>query len=98
MQLALRSDRDALQPYALKFFLQRPLYNEEASIYQNAPPVVRSFMPDVVQYAPNEDLTVTDPFGNPLPPFIVMENTEPLSDRLHVLPTDILSVAEVRQA
>ena len=49
-------------------------------MYRNAPGALRRFMPDVVRFAANEDSAIRDPFGNPMPPFLVMEKGECLSE------------------
>lgn len=49
-------------------------------MYRNAPDALRKFMPDAVKFVANEDSSVRDPFGNPMPPFLVMEKGECLSE------------------
>ena len=50
-------------------------------MYRNAPSTLRRFMPAIVKYASNEDGSMRDPFGNPLPAFLIMEKGECLSER-----------------
>lgn len=72
-------DRDVL--FALKFFTSRAAFVEDRRLYEDYPAALRQFMPDVVQIVENDDQHVQDPFGNALPPFIVMEKGESLRDR-----------------
>jgi hypothetical protein len=96
VQFARRTDGTGLAPYALKFFLMRSVYEEEAEMYRNSPPKLKRFMPKVVKYVPNEDGRVLDPFGNALPPFIVMEKGESLRDRNKDTPIDVFTAAQVQ--
>lgn len=95
VQFARRTDGTGLAPYAVKFFLMRSVYEEEADMYRNSPPKLKRFMPKVVKYVPNADDTIVDPFGNPLPPFIVMEKGESLRDRTRDTPVDVFTAAQV---
>lgn len=95
VQFARRTDGCGMEPYAIKFFLQRSSYQEEADLYRVSCPKLRRFMPKVVKYVTNDDKRVLDPFGNPLPPFIVMEKGESLRDRARNNPVDMFTAAQV---
>ena len=95
VQFARRTDGTGLAPYAIKFFLMRSVYEEEADMYRNSPPQLKHSMPKVVKYVPNVDKSIFDPFGNPLPPFIVMEKGESLRDRTRDTPVDVFTAAQV---
>lgn len=71
-------------------------FKEEAAMYRNAPDALRRFMPAIVKYAANEDSSVRDPFGNPMPAFLVMEKGECLSDAAHKKPVNAAHAAQVR--
>lgn len=84
-----------LDAYALKFFAHRSTYDEETRLYQSFPKQLRRFMPVVVQFVPNTDQKVRDPFGNALAPFIVMEKGESLRDRANNCRVDLFTAAQV---
>ena len=65
-------------PIATKFFLKLSDYREEAHFYTQYSDALGGFMPKIFLMHDNADGAVTDPFGNVLPPFIVMEKGEPL--------------------
>jgi hypothetical protein len=71
-------------------------FKEEASIYRNASEALRQFMPVIMVYGANEDGAVRDPFGNPMPPFLVMEKGEVLSEQARRTPADTAHAAQVR--
>lgn len=81
--------------YALKFFAKRSCYEEEVAIYRSAPVQLQRFMPGVVKYADNSDGALRCPFGNVLPPCIVMEKGESLRDRASNMPVDLYTAAQV---
>lgn len=98
VQFARRIDGTGLAPYAVKFYLMRSVYQEEVDMYRNSPAKLKRFMPRVVKYVANEDSTIVDPFGNTLPPFIVMEKGESLRDRTRDNPVDMFTAAQVLSA
>lgn len=95
VQFARRTDGTGTALYAIKFFAKREHFDEEAAVYRNSPPKLQRFMPAVVKYAANMDCAIQDPFGNSLPPFIVMEKGESLSDRSSNMPVDLFTAAQV---
>ncbi|NJR42311.1 MAG: hypothetical protein HC767_06280 [Akkermansiaceae bacterium] len=95
MQFARGTQGTGLGAYALKFFAHRTTYEEEAHMYQTFPQELRRFMPTVVKFAANRDHAITDPFGSPLPPFIVMEKGESLRDRAKNSRVDVFTAAQV---
>lgn len=95
VQFARGTKGTGLEVYAIKFFVRRGSYDEEACMYQSFPPELRRFMPTVVKYAPNTNRKIKDPFGRPLPPFIVMEKGESLRDRAKNCPVDVFTAAQV---
>ena len=66
-------------------------------MYRNSPPQLKRFMPKVVKYVANVDDAIVDPFGNPLPPFIVMEKGDSLRDRTRDTPVDVFTAAQVER-
>lgn len=64
-------------------------------MYRDAPLQLKRFMPSVAKYVDNVDEALKDPFGNTLPPFIVMEKGESLSDRARNMPVDLFTAAQV---
>jgi serine/threonine protein kinase len=62
--------------YAVKFFLQREVFEREAELYQNA--VLRAMMPATVEICANANGEHTGPSGFAFPPFIVIERGESL--------------------
>jgi hypothetical protein len=95
VQFARRTDGTGTSLYALKFFAKRKTYDEEVAIYRSAPPKLQRFMPSVAKFVDNIDGALKDPFGNTLPPFIVMEKGESLSDRAQHMPVDLFTAAQV---
>ena len=95
VQFARRTDGSGTAFVAIKFFAKRAAYEEEAAVYRTSPPKLQRFMPAVVKYADNSDGALRDPFGNPLPPFIVMEKGDSLSDRCRNMPVDLFTAAQV---
>jgi hypothetical protein len=70
-------------------------FKEEAAMYRDAPEALRQFMPTIFHYGANEDSSARDPFGNPLPPFLVMEKGEVLSEQARKTPADKAHASEV---
>lgn len=95
VQFARRTDGTGTALFAVKFFESRAGYDEEVRVYREAPMQLQRFMPSVSKYVDNLNSSVCDPFGNPLPPFIVMEKGESLSDRAHRMPVDLFTAAQV---
>lgn len=94
VQFARGTDGTAL--YAIKFFVKQEQYHEEAAMYRDSPLQLQRFMPAVVKYADNLDGAIKDPFGNVLPPFIMMEKGESLTDRASNVPVDLFTATQVR--
>ena len=95
VQFARRTDGSGTELVAIKFFAKRASYEEEVAIYKDAPVKLRNFMPLVSKYVDNLDGAAKGPFGNVLPPFIVMEKGESLSDRASSVPVDLFTAAQV---
>jgi hypothetical protein len=95
VQFARRTDGSGTELVAIKFFAKRAGYEEEVAIYRHAAPKLRNFMPLVSKYVDNVDGAAKSPFGNVLPPFIVMEKGESLSDRSQGIPVDVFTAAQV---
>ena len=68
--------------YACKFFLSRAAFDTEAAIYTTGigpdAPNLSHFLPQVRHVLPNDDQSLKDRSGHPLPPCIVMERGEGL--------------------
>lgn len=82
--------------YAVKFCVIPTVFTLERSLYSD--PALRSILPNVADVCPNENGAVTDPSGNPMPPFIVMERGEALDEWAAGSRPDVGSVAQVRGA
>lgn len=95
VQFARRTDGTGTALCALKFFAKRSCYDEEVGIYRSAPVQLQRFMPAVVKYSDNCDGALRCPFGNVLPPCIVMEKGESLKDRASNMPVDLYTAAQV---
>lgn len=95
VQFARRTDGTGASLHALKFFAKRKDYDEEVAIYADAPVQLKRFMPAVNKYVDNLDGSVKDPWGNHVPPFIIMEKGESLSDRAQYMPVDLFTAAQV---
>jgi hypothetical protein len=53
-------------------------------------------MPKVLQEEPNTDSRICDPFGGPMPPYIVLEKGEPLREALSNVSVGTIAAAKVR--
>lgn len=73
-------DRRSGLQYALKFFLSRSTFNDEAALYTDDTNPLGQFLPHLRNIAGVEghDPAIVDPDGTPLPPCIVMEKGESL--------------------
>lgn len=72
MQFAVARDQQGKVMVAIKFFATQEEFEVEETLYLRTPEV-RHCMPCVVQSVNNKSGTVCDPFGNELPPHIVLE-------------------------
>lgn len=81
------------QDFAMKFFLSSKTYESELELYRT--PGLREFMPAIHGAEENEDGSFCDAFGNPMPPCIVIEKGEPLSDRIKWCKNDVFSIVQV---
>jgi hypothetical protein len=52
-------------------------------------------MPVLVECQRNESCAVQDPFGHPMPPYIVLEKGESLKERTRGIPIDVFTAAQV---
>ena len=84
--------------YALKFFTSRKGFQEERALFREFPLALRHFMPHVVEIVENGDESLKDPFGNALPPFIVMDKGESLRDRASNPEMELFTIAQARCA
>lgn len=80
---------------ALKFFAKQSDFEEEANTYKTCAPELRRFMPRVLEYQANTHGLICDPFGNTLPPYIVMEKGESLREIGQRMRVDVFTAAQV---
>lgn len=78
---------------ALKFFASRAAFEGERRLYMHS--TAGRFMPTVLAFEPNEDGRFCDPFDNPMPPCIVMEKGELLTERSPLAADDAATTAQV---
>eukprot|EP00892_Ulva_mutabilis_P001147 jgi/Ulvmu1/11032/UM007_0212.1 len=64
--------------HALKFFVSPNAFDRERRLYGD--PTLGVLLPRLGRVCPNDDGAITDAFGEPLPPFIVMEKGEALDE------------------
>jgi hypothetical protein len=64
--------------YAIKFYLSRTAFQDEASLFLNDGNPLGQFLPEVRDIVSNEDGWFVDAFGAPMPPCISMEKGESL--------------------
>lgn len=78
---------------ALKFFASRADFEDERRLYLHS--TAGRFMPTVLAFEPNDDGRFCDPFDNPMPPCIVMEKGELLTERSPLAADDAATIAQV---
>jgi hypothetical protein len=64
--------------YAVKFFVSKQAFDEEGDFYNKSP--LATLLPKCLALCSNDDGTVTDAHGIPLPPMIIMERGEALDE------------------
>lgn len=96
MQFAERSDGYETEPLAMKFFVKRADYDAESKTFRSIPRALRNFLPKVDKYIDNRNGAMKDPFGNTLPPCIVMTRCESLLDKAQNSRIDVFSASGVR--
>lgn len=80
--------------YAMKLFTSRRVFEDERRLYLNSG--LASFMPTVVEFVENEDGAFRDPHGGNMPPALVMEKGETLTERIHRCKNNIFTTIQVR--
>lgn len=66
--------------YAIKFYLSRSAFVDEASLYTERGNPLGQFLPEVRNIVSNEDGAFVDAFGAPMAPCIAMEKGESLDN------------------
>jgi hypothetical protein len=79
--------------YAIKLFANGSDYKDEKNLYQQSD--LGEFMPNVAEFVDNEDGRFCDPHGNQMPPCIVMEKGETLTDRTRLCGHDVFTIVQV---
>ena len=77
--------------YAVKLFASRTAYEDEKQLYLHCFP---KFMPTVIQFVDNQDGKFCDPTGGPMPPCLVMEKGESLTERTMRRKNDIFTTIQ----
>jgi hypothetical protein len=80
---------------AIKCFSKRSEYDMEVNIYKRCGPELQRLMPKVIQFQPNEDGSICDPFGTPMPPYIVLERGESLREFSRKRQVNTISTAKL---
>lgn len=80
--------------YAVKFCVIPSVFTLERSLYSD--PALRSILPNIADVCPNDSGAVTDPTGNPVPPFIIMERGEALDEWSVRARPDVRAAAQAR--
>lgn len=80
--------------YAVKFCVIPAVFAVERSLYGDR--ALQSILPNIADVCDNEDGAITDPRGNPVPPFIVMERGEALDEWAARVRPDVAAVAQAR--
>ena len=103
MQFAERRDFSTSAPrshpneeLAFKFFVDRAEYDVESKMYRGLSRSLRPFAPKVDKYVDNKNGAMKDPFGNPLPPCIIMCRGQSILDKARNSRVDVFSAAGVR--
>lgn len=71
-------DKQTHEEFAIKVFLSRRAFEDEARLYEADSCPLGHFLPQVRDIVPNRDAQLVDAAGSPLPPCIVMEKGESL--------------------
>ena len=79
----------------MKFFVNRADYDVESKTFRGLPRSLRHFLPQVHKYVDNRNGVMKDPFGNPLPPCIVMTRGESILDKARSSRIDVSSAGAV---
>ena len=74
----IAEDRSTRIEYAMKFFLSRPAFEHELSLYMDGTRPLGAFLPEVHSIVDPMETQFVDAAGVPLPPCIVMEKGESL--------------------
>ena len=89
--------RSGLQ-FAIKFFLSRSAFDDEAALYTNPASPLGPFLPQLrtIAGAPGYEAGIVDREGNALLPCIVMEKAESLHDWSDRAQPDLFTAMAVR--
>eukprot|EP00892_Ulva_mutabilis_P012610 jgi/Ulvmu1/9721/UM055_0060.1 len=79
--------------YAMKLFASRRIFEDERRLYLNSG--LASFMPTVVEFVNNEGGAFKDPHGGEMPPLLVMEKGETLTERISRCKHDIFTTIQI---
>eukprot|EP00892_Ulva_mutabilis_P012606 jgi/Ulvmu1/9718/UM055_0056.1 len=79
--------------YAVQFFGSRAAFEEARRLYLHD--ALARFMPPVVEFVANENGAFCDPFDHPMPPCLVMEKGESLTERAAFGKKDGVGVAKI---
>lgn len=80
--------------HALKFFVSPNAFDRERRLYGD--PTLGVLLPRLGRVCTNADGAITDAFGEPLPPFIVMEKGEALDEWSRRAKPDLFQSVAVR--
>ena len=72
------ADKETREEYAIKVFLSRRAFEDEAALYEDKSNPLGQFLPQVRDIVDNRDGRFTDASGHAMPPCIVMEKGESL--------------------
>lgn len=95
VQFAIGRHNGLPVPSAIKCFARRADYDEEVRIYEQCASELQDFMPKVLRFLPNDDGRIKDPFGNAMPPCIVLEKGECLQAAGRIFALDLFSSVKV---
>lgn len=81
--------------FAMKVFASRRVFADERRLYLESG--LASFMPTVAEFVDNEDGAFVDGHGAAMPPALVMEKGETLTERIHRCKHNIFTTIQVRR-